>query len=770
MKRPLASLLAIALLASLVSFVQVPQSAVAANAAFWNPGYIISDTIFYDGGGMSPDTVEAFLQQQVSSCSTGYTCLKDYVQATPSLPADSYCGAYAGSPGDRAADVIAKVGAACSINPKVILVILEKEQSLVSSRNPSAGRYASATGFSCPDTAPCDPAFSGFFYQVYYAARQFQRYAATPANWNYQSGRVNSVLYNPDPACGVGSVFIQNKATAALYIYTPYQPNAAALANLYGTGDACSAYGNRNFWRIFTDWFGSPIESSSLMRTVADASVYLVSGDYKYPVPSTAILASLAPLGQIAYVSQALIDRFTTSHAVGRSLRGPDGSIYFYDSGMKLPFKSCAQAVDYGASCDASGYVQLTEAQVSSFVTGPTLTSVLGTVEGGRYFISGGTKAEILDDKSQMLAGIPASMNVLTENAVANLPLAAPIVRDGAFVITRGAGSASLLSGGTRYPVQSGSEAVLGISAGTAGSLSADSVAKLAQSSNIFSGYAVTAGVPAAGAVAAVPAQQYVIGADGRYRLAAAVINPAVLAVPVAQSFIDGYADQGTIAPGSFIKSPAKADVYVVMASDTRAINGWGALLSLTPPGRAVRIVTVPQSLIDSFVIGPVALTSGTMVRSPQEATVYLMNGVTDRIAFSSFIYPVEAGFTELTFATSERIAAYPLNAQLMSFGFTCDKTSYVAAGGQLHPLDNTMLALYPMPYVMLDPFVCAQAKIGDPAAAFIRTPDGSIYQLVAGKKLPITSLPRFVELSMGRPWMNVSWQLGALIPTGPIA
>ncbi len=26
---------------------------------------------------------------------------------------------------------------------------------------------------------------------------------------------------------------------------------------MYGTGDGCSAYGNRNFWRYYTDWFGS---------------------------------------------------------------------------------------------------------------------------------------------------------------------------------------------------------------------------------------------------------------------------------------------------------------------------------------------------------------------------------------------------------------------------------------------------------------------------------------------------------------------------------
>jgi len=55
---------------------------------------------------------------------------------------------------------------------------------------------------------------------------------------------------------------LQNQATAGLYNYTPYQPNQAALNNLYGSGDACSAYGNRNFWRIYIDWFGSPTSTT----------------------------------------------------------------------------------------------------------------------------------------------------------------------------------------------------------------------------------------------------------------------------------------------------------------------------------------------------------------------------------------------------------------------------------------------------------------------------------------------------------------------------
>lgn len=56
-------------------------------------------------------------------------------------------------------------------------------------------------------------------------------------------------------------MLIRNQATASLYNYTPYQPNAAALAAGYGTGDACSSYGNRNFWNYFSDWFGNPAGS-----------------------------------------------------------------------------------------------------------------------------------------------------------------------------------------------------------------------------------------------------------------------------------------------------------------------------------------------------------------------------------------------------------------------------------------------------------------------------------------------------------------------------
>ncbi len=289
----------------------------ALSGSSFNAGRIIDDAVFYNSNAMETSQIQAFLNSKVPNCDYNgsqsaadwgypnithaqlaeykrngtngfrqdssfhappYRCLTMYSQTTPQMEAASgYCGAI--NAGTRsAAQIINDVAKACDINPQVLIVLLEKEQSLVTDNWPLNRQLRSATGFACPDTAPCNPAYEGFFYQVYNAARQFKVYRAYPNSYNYVAGRTNRVYWqtnlgnyiNPsgnvgDPArvnagyssCGHSNVYIENQATAALYIYTPYRPNQAALNNLRGTGDACSAYGNRNFWRLFSDWFGS---------------------------------------------------------------------------------------------------------------------------------------------------------------------------------------------------------------------------------------------------------------------------------------------------------------------------------------------------------------------------------------------------------------------------------------------------------------------------------------------------------------------------------
>jgi hypothetical protein len=758
MRRLLVVVTAVAVAASLLTAVGPAPRAEAANAALWNPGYIISDAMFYDGAAMNAASIQEFLEQKVTSCTSGFTCLRDYRQNTPTMAPTALCpGGYAGAVNERASSIIAKVGAACNISQKALLVLLEKEQSLVTHKSPSSTRFARATGFSCPDTAPCDPAYAGFFYQVYHAARQFQNYAADPTRWNYQAGRVNNILYHPNAACGTAPVYIQNKATAGLYIYTPYQPNTAALGNLYGTGNGCSSYGNRNFWRIFSDWFGSPTVGSSLLRTTANATVYLVSGDNKYAIPSVAILSSLAPLGVVGYVSQSYLDGLTTRHNVGRSIRSPGGTIYFFDAGMKLPFTSCAQAADYGASCASDGYVQLTEGQISAFASGPALTSVVGTVEGARYFVDDGVKVEILDATAQSLAGIPSAMNVLTENAVAHLPLGSPIVRDGVFLRNRTSGTFSLLTEGNRYAIPAGSEAGLGVTTRATGSLWAASLATIPDG-----------GVPFAGVVQAPDSSATTaVAATGRYEITGGGF--AAEPLTVAQSLIDSYPVLGTIGPGSFIKSTTSAVVYIVMPENVRPVSSWGALLALTTDGNPV-IIRMAPSLVQKFAVGPVALTAGTLARSPSNGTVYFINGVTSRVALSSFIFTTEAGFGPLVFASEERIQGYPLEPKRMTFAFSCGADLYVAAGGRLHLVAPELVPEYPFDPVPLDEFTCRRAKIGVPATDLIRTPNGAIFQLVDGVKRPAASMARLAEIAPGVAWLNVHPSFAAAIPTGPLA
>lgn len=238
----------------------VPKAQALSGSDF-NAGRIIDDSIFFDKTTMSAQDIEAFLVNMVPSCqSSSPTCLRDYMVSVPSKSADSYCSGGIGAGTKIAAQVISDAANACSINPKSLIVLLQKEQGLVTSTAPTNAMYQAATGYGCPDTSGCDANYYGFFNQVYNAARQFQRYAKQPSLFNYKAGQNNNIQYNPNAGCGSSTVYIQNQATAGLYNYTPYQPNPAALNNLYGTGDGCSSYGNRNFWRLFSDWFGSTID------------------------------------------------------------------------------------------------------------------------------------------------------------------------------------------------------------------------------------------------------------------------------------------------------------------------------------------------------------------------------------------------------------------------------------------------------------------------------------------------------------------------------
>ena len=272
--------------------------AAAAVAPFY-AGNLISGANFSNGSAMTEAEIQAFLQRMVGTCSTS-SCLANLKMNTPTRTwSFGTCATYRGGTAESAARIIYKVQRACNLSAKVILVTLQKEQSLLTNPAPTAGVLQKAMGYGCPDTAACDSTYYGFFNQVFAAARQLTWYGNPGGSFTWlKVGQPNHILFHPDSArCGGSSVTIRNAATAALYYYTPYQPNSAALANLYGTGDACSSYGNRNFWRMYNDWFGDPRVSTAIPIT-------RMSGEDRFETAAAISMRSYTTAGvPVAYVA-----------------------------------------------------------------------------------------------------------------------------------------------------------------------------------------------------------------------------------------------------------------------------------------------------------------------------------------------------------------------------------------------------------------------------------------------------------------------------------
>src|SRR6476620_3025953 len=211
---------------------------------------------------MTTDQIRDFIATKGTNCTTPW-CLKTLRTTLPPQPADQYCTAIPGGPDLDASTVISTVSSACGINPQVLLITLQKESRLLDRTDPTESTYSAAWGWHCPDTGPggsanCDPAYAGFFNQGYGMAKQWSRYRVDPDKYTYKAGQTVDILWNvAESGCGGAPVTIANQATAALYTYTPYQPNAASLSAYPGEGDSCSSYGNRNLFRMFQTWFGA---------------------------------------------------------------------------------------------------------------------------------------------------------------------------------------------------------------------------------------------------------------------------------------------------------------------------------------------------------------------------------------------------------------------------------------------------------------------------------------------------------------------------------
>lgn len=318
-------------------FTDEPE-AEAASLANFDPGYIISDWQMSNYTSMTEAEIQDFLWKKGKCYNTSFSAVGTRVDYfSDSTPPTTWhvkdghtvCLAEEDMNGETAAHIIWQTAQDYKINPQVLIVLLQKETGLITDPIPNSWDYQRATGYGCPDTAACSSKYYGFKNQIRNAAALFR--TVLDGGWtNYPLGE-NYVQYNPNAACGGSVVNIRSLATSALYRYTPYQPNAGALAAGYGTA-SCGAYGNRNFYLYFQDWFGGITYEAGFVA-LTTPRYFEIKKD----------------IDRIdAYTGQAL-----------DSL--PKGMIRKYNSKIRLSTGEWCLRTEFGTSANSSGCIKMSD-------------------------------------------------------------------------------------------------------------------------------------------------------------------------------------------------------------------------------------------------------------------------------------------------------------------------------------------------------------------------------------------------------------------------
>ena len=747
----------------LVAIPSEQEPAAALNGSMFDPGLIISDSVFYDFGTMSVADIQRFLDGRVAACRAAADrpgCIKDYRLSTPGATGSpGRCESVPAKSNITAAELIYDVARACGINPRVILVKLQKEQGLITSTDPSPRAYDFALGMDCPDSpSGCSAASAGFFWQLYKGVGQLNWYSNPAGSFTWlRPGSVISRAYYPNrPSCGSQSFTLQNKATAALYYYTPYVPNQAALTNLYSTGDSCSSYGNRNFWRYFSDWFGSPIGGGFLLKA-AKGDTFFIVDEVKYRVPDSFLLSSLAPLGPIGEISKDYLDSFVTMGDMTPLIKNATEDRYwFVDNSKRMSFATCEQVAAFGLNCGSA--VTVTSTQFTALASGGEVTNVVVGANNDRYFVEAGQLREILNDASAAEASLPlTASSPIRREALNYLPIGAPIASNGSLVGNRETGALGVVADGSFFGIDPATAADVNFGTwfkGAGSTLSPQSI------------QALTVGPVIQSIVADASGKQYLLTPAGK-RLIQDTENwiekPTVLPASVLD-LIPTVAEE--LVTPAVVRSTTNETLFLVNEGELRPIQ--------TADRKAVRasleediVHRISPSALSQMRKGSQVIPPGALVRVG--STNFLVDGLSRLYKIPSTEQARALGLGSARTVKKSAVASYARAGDLSGIKVTCSTQPHLIVAGKLVRVSSATFTQYPTASQELDPGTCAKLSISEAAGSrFIRTSAGQYFLVEDGKKRPIANKTRYVALKGSGPnAIPVDSVFANRVPTG---
>ncbi len=400
-------------------FSLVLATPVAQALADFNPNILIQDATFSDTQTFgSAAGIQQFLQSKNSPLANTSPAFLQMLRE----PLDSALKTNLGDPEPNlgrlrtAAEIIWDASVKTGINPQVIIVTLQKEQSLITGTmtgNSLQRALDHAMGFGCPDSGGCDQIFNGFYAQLFGGFdTQGNRYVGAPGSlmrsFNTPGGRgpavdanndisgnsavrvskvgdtitIHNTLGGPQNPQPSQQVTLQNSATAALYRYTPHVYN-----------------GNYNFWKFYDQWFHYP--NGTLLKLASENTTYIINNGLKSVIPNFVIQAKGLNAGSTILVSPTELGSIDAGPIVGpndntviRVDTDPANKLFVFENNLKHPVSSFVLS-QRGLKASSALIVSQTDAdlfQTSTLLTPKEGTLIKGSGSAAVYVIKNSQK------------------------------------------------------------------------------------------------------------------------------------------------------------------------------------------------------------------------------------------------------------------------------------------------------------------------------------------------------------------------------------------
>jgi hypothetical protein len=315
-----------------------------------------------------------------------------------------------------AAEIIWDASMEFEFNPQFLLVLLQREQSLIEDDSPSDDQLAWAMGYAvCDDCAKDDPQiqkYKGFGNQVYYAAKRIRE--SYLDDLDSRGYTVTSMGPGIEKEIDGMTIIPENNATAVLYTYTPH------------------LHGNENFVYIWRNWFEHVYPTGTLIQDEESGGIWYIQFGRRRAITSATAYYTRFGNQPLITASATTIEQYPLGDPISfpnySLLRAPTGTVFLIVDDTRRGFASSDALRLIGFNQDE--IIDVEWADLDPYEEGEPITVeteyasgalLQDSTTGGVYYVENGLKhpivsRELMDVNFAGFALIPTSPELLEEH------------------------------------------------------------------------------------------------------------------------------------------------------------------------------------------------------------------------------------------------------------------------------------------------------------------------------------------------------------------